>query len=847
MRRPLRYALAWVLLSGIACGRSDLFSAKRCAPGQTNCTNSNGGNGGHGGDGGGGGFAGGGGFGGGGGFAGFGGGFGGFGGGGPGGFAGGAQGGTAGFGGRGGFAGGGFGGTAGGGGCVANAPEICNNGFDDNCNGLLDCLDPGCLGNRLCIVPGTEVCNNGIDDDDDRLVDCADPDCAGSPACIPNMGLEICGNGVDDNRDGLTDCADPQCVAFPACLTVSCQADVDFGTLAAHGADVSNIMNTVGAPQGYASCVPSGGRGRVGRFVLTGPADVRVDLTQAAGGAHAVSVFRAGAGQACDQNPVGCFDAGTAAASHTFPGLTAGTYWVVVESHPGTQGSTTVRLSTGSATVVEICNNGIDDDGNGLVDCQDLACQGTMICAQRQCVADILIGALVMDGPTHTVTFDTTGKANRYHPTCVGTSTAGDETISVTLPEAGGILLTYMQTGSHGFGLYPMPGPGLACDNAQRSCIFPDGQGGQISYSNLPAGRYLFIVKGRSQAQEGAVTLSLSAFINRRIELCGNGIDDDDNGLTDCADPACFGIAGCNMPACVPDVDLGALGINQFVTQTVDVTAGRDLYQTRCGRGNGKEQVLRFTTTEPMGLGISCTQTGSQVLQLAQQIGPLDACSANETTCADLDIIPFGCNFEMAGLQPGDYNMIVEAFQAGTEGVVDLTLYGIPPTTTETCNNGIDDDGDGATDCADLKCVTSPLCTAFACHPDDNIGILPLNGVPVLVNERTTSAGDNQQVMCTTGTGGQDAVVDFELPGTADVTFEWGQVGSHALAVFANDGTLFACDAGAAIACIPTGGQRTGQQTVARIPAGRYHLVIDADAAGSEGAVLLQISGVNSP
>ena len=50
------------------------------------------------------------------------------------------------------------------------------------------------------------------------------------------MGIEICDNRRDDNADGLVDCADPQCATFPACLAVRCQAEVDFGTLAAHGA-----------------------------------------------------------------------------------------------------------------------------------------------------------------------------------------------------------------------------------------------------------------------------------------------------------------------------------------------------------------------------------------------------------------------------------------------------------------------------------------------------------------------------------------------------------------------------------------------------------------------------------
>ena len=58
-----------------------------------------------------------------------------------------------------------------------------------------------------------EICDNGLDDDADGLLDCDDSDCAGDPACGEN-----CTNGIDDDLDGDTDCADADCAANPACL-----------------------------------------------------------------------------------------------------------------------------------------------------------------------------------------------------------------------------------------------------------------------------------------------------------------------------------------------------------------------------------------------------------------------------------------------------------------------------------------------------------------------------------------------------------------------------------------------------------------------------------------------------
>jgi hypothetical protein len=70
-----------------------------------------------------------------------------------------------------------------------------------------------------------ESCSNLVDDDGDTLVDCADRvDCEGAGcgangrtcsggACVcPGGTMETsCSNGVDDDCDGMADCADPEC------------------------------------------------------------------------------------------------------------------------------------------------------------------------------------------------------------------------------------------------------------------------------------------------------------------------------------------------------------------------------------------------------------------------------------------------------------------------------------------------------------------------------------------------------------------------------------------------------------------------------------------------------------
>jgi len=96
-------------------------------------------------------------------------------------------------------------------GCTFTANSApCDDGNACTSNDV--CSAGVCRGSGFCCSPGPETnCNNGIDDDCDGLVDSADPDCQSS--CVPVP--EQCSNGVDDDCDGLIDAADPDCVLLP--------------------------------------------------------------------------------------------------------------------------------------------------------------------------------------------------------------------------------------------------------------------------------------------------------------------------------------------------------------------------------------------------------------------------------------------------------------------------------------------------------------------------------------------------------------------------------------------------------------------------------------------------------
>ncbi len=84
-----------------------------------------------------------------------------------------------------------------------NAPELeCDDGIDNEPDGLIDCADPDCQAEQICIE---QNCSDGIDNEMDGLIDCVDPDCQTNISCLecdPNdLGSDF-GNLIDNVYPG---------------------------------------------------------------------------------------------------------------------------------------------------------------------------------------------------------------------------------------------------------------------------------------------------------------------------------------------------------------------------------------------------------------------------------------------------------------------------------------------------------------------------------------------------------------------------------------------------------------------------------------------------------------------
>lgn len=140
-------------------------------------------------------------------------------------------------------------------GTFVDTPAQCFNGLDDDLDGVDDCADSDCLGAssgagscasfEAYLPPsplgdGTTVpafhfnlCDDGIDNDGNGLVDALDPDCRNVfGACGPSPATEdftflSCANAQDDDLNGAVDCGDAACRAGrklgrAGCTNASC-------------------------------------------------------------------------------------------------------------------------------------------------------------------------------------------------------------------------------------------------------------------------------------------------------------------------------------------------------------------------------------------------------------------------------------------------------------------------------------------------------------------------------------------------------------------------------------------------------------------------------------------------
>jgi hypothetical protein len=332
-------------------------------------------------------------------------------------------------------------GVCSGGACICNATETaestCGDGRDNDCDQLADCADPDCVGKACnaagmqctglnpstcgyCPTGATETgtqCGDGKDNDCDGKADCYDPGCqpttvggSDGQACNPfggkcmlTMGVPSCGcstgatsetscsGGVDDDCDGQVDCADSDCQPVASGLMgPSCGPNgltcTSAGACACPGGTVELCDNydVAGQPvddncDGRANCqdfscrpIAAGTPGEdcsgVGEFGKACSATGSCSCTGNGGTAElAETTCDDGFDNDCDFL-VDCEDPNCATRGCGPGGATCS---ATVVGSCVCAGGTTEQGATA-------CADGVDNNCNGLVDCEEASCASVL-------------------------------------------------------------------------------------------------------------------------------------------------------------------------------------------------------------------------------------------------------------------------------------------------------------------------------------------------------------------------------------------------------------------------------------------------------------------------------------
>jgi subtilisin-like proprotein convertase family protein len=495
-------------------------------------------------------------------------------------------------------------------GCEFGQEVSCTGGIDNDGDGLTDCADPDCNGSATC-VPET-ACQDGVDNDQDGKKDCADFDCAGVGTCQPG-GETSCQDGLDNDADGKIDCLDPSCDGVGFCETGtedSCadgqdndadgKSDCADSDCAAQAACVAGCaagsVATAYVATGLPATIPDSSS-MFREFTVTGPAVITkvlvrisvdhvfiadVDVSLTAPGSTAIDVSSDNGGSDEDYLNTLFTDAASKAITAGFPpytgsfkpeqpfaplsGRSAVGAWklTLADDEAGYVGKLTAAtlylctcMGTAGCEFGAACQDGIDDDGDTLIDCADPDCG-----AITQCIPE----SLCADG----IDNDLDGKIDCLDSQCDGKSGCqfGSESLCADGKDNDADGLTDCQDSNCAQTIQCMP---------ESNCH--DGIDNNMDGT----------VDCQDPRCDGIGGCELGGEVT-----CSDGIDNDSDGQSDCAEANCA--FACSLPACASgEILLGGKAsdlpkpIPDVATTPSTITVGRT--------GSVRRVVVRFSAS----------------------------------------------------------------------------------------------------------------------------------------------------------------------------------------------------------------------------------------------------------
>jgi hypothetical protein len=339
---------------------------------------------------------------------------------------------------------------------------------------------------------------------------------AATTACVGQKDTDPSVTDADADADADTDTD----TDTDTDVDLSC-ADEDGGNLV----PAEWTGDTLGAGDDFSSYCEYAGPGDDYGFSFVAPDDGDyVFQTSDAGFGNIVSVY-----DGCGGYELDCqFNYNTASRVT----LTAGQGVVVVvhSFYPGNDGTFTLSVDRVAANETD-CADGVDEDFDYLTDCIDPDCAAEPNCApvcpddQAGTFPDTLVGTTVAAPSESDGGCDFSAFYGIESP---------DTSIEFTAPDAGtyGFALEVQGTTFDSV-LYLLDD----CGGTELDCADWILNGGETVTADLTAGQTVLVVVDGFNGQAGDFTLRV--FAPNVVEDCGDGIDDDADGLPDCFDEDC--------------------------------------------------------------------------------------------------------------------------------------------------------------------------------------------------------------------------------------------------------------------------------------------------------------------
>ena len=567
-------------------------------------------------------------------------------------------------------------------------------------------------------------------------------------ACSNNTGLafgpEICNNGIDDDGDGLVDANDPDC-----CSSLSSLSKTGWSllykdseeTVGENGAATNAFdgdINTIWHTKWYYSNDPL-------------PHEIQIDL----GSSQSIGGFRYWPRQTGVNGRIGDYQFylssdGTnwgspiVAGAWTYSGYGAKEVQFAVTTARyirlratseayGNVWTSASEIDVLACVIPEVCNNGIDDDGDGLVDCADSDCNATSYATAVASQSGVVNPNNALGAPD-----DIPAKLYDNNDQMVldfGTAQPAGTTFTIR-----------WQSASHSY-------PTVAVEESSNGSTFSAVADSPFLVNSTTffnkditvsaSTQYLrFINTNNKNTDLDAVTV-----VTCLVEICGNGIDDDGDGLIDCADGDCSLSLAANAG---PGVSICTGG---STTLAASATGGASPYT--------------FAWSNSLGSGASKTVSPASTTTYTVTVTSASACTA---TSQVLVTVVAGTAISV---QPVGFTECTGGAQAltvsGTGGTPSLTYQWQSSTNNSSFNNI-----SGATTASYTPPATVPGTNYYRVSltaSGSGCGSVTSNSATVVVV--ANPAISTQPASATICTGGAQTLSVTATGGAPSLTYQW--------------------------------------------------------------------------